>query len=253
LAREKLMEAWGDDRSSLAMKPDLGQRWPLQPQLAEIDYIRCPAGKLREPEAARRPLRLPRIFGAKRLGNDRDRRVYSVLWRVAGRGFLGLALVSVAVEYFLLIRSAFRRWIGSTKLSAPVAFTDQFDVGLRLAEAGAVPRLYISGVNGNAGMDPLHFVEQLSIRNPDIADLGRLVACCAEWGKRAKNTFQNAQDTKCWVDRSALTGPILLITSRQAMARAITALSGALPEREIIPYPVEDGAPRTAGQGCAHI
>ena len=33
-----------------------------------------------------------------------------------------------------------------------------------------MPRLYISGVNGNAGIDPAHFVEQFSVRNPDIAD-----------------------------------------------------------------------------------
>ena len=102
---------------------------------------------------------------------------------------------------------------------------------------------YISGVNGNAGIDPAHFVEQFSIRNPDIPDLRRLIACCVEWGERADNTFQNAQDTKCWVDRRSLTGPLLLITSRRTMARAMAALSGALPNREIVPYPVEDGPP----------
>ena len=60
-------------------------------------------------------------------------------------------------------------------------------------------------------MDPAHFVEQFSMRNPDIADLPRLVACCVEWGERADNTFQNAQDTKCWAERRGLTGPLLLI------------------------------------------
>ena len=134
------------------------------------------------------------------------------------------------------------------QVSAAVVFTGQFervDVGLRLADAGAVPRLYISGVNGNAGLDPnpAHFVEQFSIRNPDIADLGRLISCCVEWGERADNTFQNAQDTKCWVDRRGLTGPLLLITSRRTLARATAALSGALPDRVIVPYPVEDGPP----------
>ena len=92
-------------------------------------------------------------------------------------------------------------------------------------------------------MDPAHFVEQFSMRNPDIADLPRLVACCVEWGERADNTFQNAQDTKCWAERRGLTGPLLLITSRQTMARAMAALSGALPDRVIVPYPVEDGLP----------
>jgi uncharacterized SAM-binding protein YcdF (DUF218 family) len=180
------------------------------------------------------------------LGKYRGRSVYSVLLIVAGRGFLGLALVSGAVEYVSFDSFSVPSLDRIRQVSAAVVFTGQFervDVGLRLADAGAVPRLYISGVNGNAGMDPAHFVQQFSIRNPDIADLPRLVACCVEWGQRADNTFQNAQDTKCWVDRRGLTGPLLLVTSRQTVARAMAALSGALPDRVIVPYPVEDGLP----------
>ena len=146
------------------------------------------------------------------------RGVYSVLWRAAGCGFLGLALVGGAVGYVSFNSFSVPSLDRIRQVSAAVVFTGQFqrvDVGLRLADAGAVPRLYISGVNGNAGIDPAHFVEQFSIRNPDIADLRRLVACCVEWGERADNTFQNAQDTKCWVDRRGLTGPLLLITSRR--------------------------------------
>jgi len=173
-------------------------------------------------------------------------RSYSVLWRAAGSGFLSLALVGGAVGYVSFDSYSVPSLDRIRQVSAGVVFTGQFqrvDVGLRLADAGAVPRLYISGVNGNAGIDPAHFVEQFSVRNPDIADLRRLVACCVEWGERADNTFQNAQGTKCWVDRRDLTGPLLLITSRQHMARAMAALSGALPDRVIVPYPVEDGLP----------
>jgi uncharacterized SAM-binding protein YcdF (DUF218 family) len=178
------------------------------------------------------------------------RGVYSVLWRAAGSVFLGLALVGGVVGYVSFDSFSVPSLDRIHQVSAGVVFTGQFqrvDVGLRLADAGAVPRLYISGVNGGAGIDPAHFVEQFSIRNPDIADLRRLVACCVEWGERADNTFQNAQDTKCWVDRRGLTGPLLLITSRQTMARAMAALTGALPDHAIIPYPVEDGLP-TVGQ-----
>ena len=180
------------------------------------------------------------------MGKYRGRGVYSPLWRVAVRGFLGLALVSGAVGYVSFDSFSVPSLDRIRDVSAAVVFTGQFervDVGLRLADTGAVPRLYISGVNENAGMDPAHLVEQFSIRNPDIADLRWLVACCVEWGQRANNTFQNAQDTKCWVDRRGLTGPLLLITSRQTMARAAAALSGALPDRVIVPYAVEDGLP----------
>ena len=44
-------------------------------------------------------IRLPRIVGGIRLRKHRGRGVSSVLWRVAARVFLGLALVSAAVEY----------------------------------------------------------------------------------------------------------------------------------------------------------
>ena len=174
------------------------------------------------------------------------RGVYSVLWRAAWSGFLGLAFVGAVVGYVSFDSFSVPSLDRIQQVSAGVVFTGQFqrvDVGLRLADAGAVPRLYISGVNGSAGLDPAHFVEQFSIRNPGIADLPRLIACCVEWGERADNTFQNAQDTKCWVDRRGLTGPLLLITSRRTLARATAALSGALPNRVIVPYPVEDGPP----------
>jgi uncharacterized SAM-binding protein YcdF (DUF218 family) len=169
---------------------------------------------------------------------------------VAWSGFLCLAVVGAVVGYVSFDSFSIPSLDRIRQVSAAVVFTGQFervDVGLRLADAGTVPRLYISGVNGNAGLDPANFVEQFSIRNPDIADLRRLVACCVELGERADNTFQNAQDTKCWVDRRGLTGPLLLITSRQHMARAMAALSGALPDRVIVPYPVDDGPP-TVGQ-----
>ena len=169
-----------------------------------------------------------------------------MLWRAAGSGFLGLAVVGAVVGYASFDSFSVPSLDRIQQVSAGVVFTGQFqrvDVGLRLADAGAVPRVYISGVNGNAGIDPVRFVEQFSIRNPGIADLRRLVACCVEWGERADNTFQNAQGTKCWVDRRGLTGPLLLITSRQHMARAMAALSGALPDRVIVPYPVDDGLP----------
>lgn len=180
------------------------------------------------------------------MGKYAGRRAYSALWRAAGGGFLGLALVGGAVDYVAFDSFSVPSLDRIRRVTAAVVFTGQFervDVGLRLAEAGAVTRLYISGVNGGAGMDPAHFLEQFSMRNPDITDLPRLVACCVEWGERAENTFQNAQDTKCWVDRRGLTGPLLLITSRQTLARAMVALSGALPERAIVPYPVEDRVP----------
>lgn len=129
------------------------------------------------------------------------------------------------------------------RAAAAVVFTGAFervDAGLQLLRAGVVPRLYISGVNADAGILPEGFVAQFQGRNLDIADFPRLVACCVAWGTRADNTLQNARDVECWAHRHGVTGPLLLITSRLHMARAFRALRNALPELEIIPYPIAD-------------
>jgi uncharacterized SAM-binding protein YcdF (DUF218 family) len=170
------------------------------------------------------------------------RRLSSLLAFLGARIFFGLALAGVFVGYF-----AFDNFVTPSETqihaaTAAVVFTGQFnrvDAGLRLVNAGAIPRLYISGVNGTAGILKANFVSQFGPRNPDIPDLDRVVACCVQFGELADNTFQNAADTKCWVDRNRIKGPLLLITSRSHMARARAALWGAL-RRDILPYPVED-------------
>ncbi len=171
--------------------------------------------------------------------------------RVLPRAFCGALVAFILFDY-----AAFDSYDAPSaervkQAYAAVVFTGQFervDAGLRLIDAKAVPRLYISGVNGGAGIDPANFVEQFSVRNPQIPDLKRLVACCVAWGERADNTFQNARDTRCWVERRGVTGPLLLITSVQHMARAKAALSGTLPAVRIIPYPVQDATPILAGK-----
>ncbi|WP_244613027.1 YdcF family protein [Methylosinus sp. Ce-a6] len=130
-------------------------------------------------------------------------------------------------------------------VSAAVVFTGSFeriDAGLQLMNSGVVPLLYISGLNANAGLHPSRFVAQFSARNPNIRDLRRLVECCVQWGEYAENTIQNAVETRCWVRRHETPGPLLLITSRLHMARALTALSSELPDRPLIPFPALDPA-----------
>lgn len=129
------------------------------------------------------------------------------------------------------------------RMAAGIVFTGDFgrvDHGLRLLDAGLLRRLYISGVNPEAGIRPENFVAQFSSRNPGIAKLGWLVDCCVEWGERAENTWQNALDARCWALRNAVSGPLQLITGREHMARARAALAAALPDREILADPVED-------------
>lgn len=184
-----------------------------------------------------------RLAGASQSHRDRRPSLRVAVSRVVGRLFVGLALISVALGFLVFDSFDVPLEAEVRRASAGIVFTGAFqrvDVGLQLLDRGAIPRLYLSGVNAGAGMRPARLVSQFSLRNPNIADLQRLVACCVEWGEAANNTFQNASDTKCWVDRRELAGPLLLITSRPHMARAMAVLSAALPGRELIAYPVED-------------
>ncbi|MBG0791939.1 YdcF family protein [Methylocystis sp. H62] len=159
-----------------------------------------------------------------------------------------IAVVAVSFMAFDAFSLPSRKTVRSA--SAAVIFTGQFervDAGLRLLEAKDVPRLYISGVNAGAGILLANFVNQFSTRNPEIVDLRQLVQCCVELGEHANNTLQNARDAQCWVERRGVTGPLLLITSEQHMARAMAALSGTLPSFRIIPYPVHDSSQPLVG------
>lgn len=129
------------------------------------------------------------------------------------------------------------------RATVAVVFTGDYariDEALKLLAAGRVPRLYISGVNSGAGLDKATLVTQFTARNPELSRWDKLAACCVDMGEAAENTFQNAFETQCWLKRRAMKGPLLLITGREHMARALTLLARAAPNTEVIPFPVED-------------
>lgn len=133
-------------------------------------------------------------------------------------------------------------------IAAAVVFTGNFeriDVALHLLANRTVSRLFVSGFNAEAGLSPETFVEQFATRNPDIANLRDMANCCIEYGALADNTLQNGLETRCWAEREMESGPLLLITSRAHMARALLALSTVMRKRTIIPY-VSDEPDRAA-------
>jgi uncharacterized SAM-binding protein YcdF (DUF218 family) len=134
------------------------------------------------------------------------------------------------------------------RAAVAIVFTGDFarvDEALKLLAAGRVPRVYVSGVNGGAGLSKETFVAQFSKRNPELARLDKLVACCVEMGEAAENTFENARETRCWLKLRGIRGPLLLVTSRTHMARALALLSRAARGYQITPFPVEDEMTRS--------
>lgn len=162
---------------------------------------------------------------------------------IAGRALLGLTVIGLGLGFMTFDSFIVPSQAEVRQTAAAIVFTGAFsriDAGLILLSMGNIRRLYVSGFNAEAGLLPGRFVDQFSQRNPSIANFKLLVECCVEWGERALNTLQNAQEARCWIERGNLTGSVLLITSRQHMARAMLALSAALPGRLMLPYPIDD-------------
>jgi uncharacterized SAM-binding protein YcdF (DUF218 family) len=127
-----------------------------------------------------------------------------------------------------------------TRIETAIVFTGadaRVRVGLDLLRARLVKRLYISGANPNAGIWLNDFEQKFG--NAD-GNMGPLLKCCIQFGALADNTFQNALETRCWLENQGLRGPILLITSSRHMPRARAALGHLLPLVEITPYPIPE-------------
>lgn len=121
-----------------------------------------------------------------------------------------------------------------------VVFTGQFDritLGLALLSQGAVERLFISGVNAGAGLDPARFAAQFALPPALVDALARGTIVLAE---DAGTTLENAVETACWVTYVGDRDGIVLVTSRTHAPRAGLALARALPAGIRVAYAVPD-------------
>lgn len=166
---------------------------------------------------------------------------------LAVRSTLAAALLAAMLYYCSFDAYERPSQIQSKTAEAAVVFTGQFDridEGLRLLAQGAIPRLFISGLNAGAGLDPSTFTEQFADRNSSFPRIPALIECCVQWGTNAENTIQNGLETACWLSSNKLNGPILLITSPTHMARANLALRSAGVKNPVIEYPTGQAEPQ---------
>jgi uncharacterized SAM-binding protein YcdF (DUF218 family) len=153
---------------------------------------------------------------------------------------IGVAVVLTALAIGFLGFAGYDKPKDLTRIETAIVFTgadERVRVGLELLKARLVKRLYISGANPNAGIWLNDFEQKFG--NAD-GNMRPLLKCCIKFGALADNTFQNALETRCWLENQGLRGPILLITSTRHMARARAALGHLLPLVEITPYPVPE-------------
>ena len=90
-------------------------------------------------------------------------------------------------------------------------------------------RLLITGVNPTTHEAALERILPIS---------RELFICCVDLGYQAQDTEGNARETREWMQRLGLKGPLIVVTSNYHMPRALLELGAALPKVELHPYPV---------------
>ncbi|RIA47502.1 uncharacterized SAM-binding protein YcdF (DUF218 family) [Dichotomicrobium thermohalophilum] len=99
---------------------------------------------------------------------------------------------------------------------------------VRLLAAGRGRRLLISGVH------PKTTTAMLRRINPEAE---RLFDCCIDLDRNARDTIENADETRRWAAERGFRS-VIVVTSSYHMPRGLVELRRALPSLELIPYPV---------------
>jgi uncharacterized SAM-binding protein YcdF (DUF218 family) len=105
---------------------------------------------------------------------------------------------------------------------------ERIAAGLGLLEAGKAKRMLISGVSRHVTRGELQTITGAS---KPVYD------CCVDLGFEANNTLGNALETAAWARSKGYT-TLILVTADYHMPRARLELRGAMPEAQIVPYPV---------------
>ncbi len=106
---------------------------------------------------------------------------------------------------------------------------ERLTTGVRLLEEHKGDRLLISGVN--------RIVTDEELLDAALNVDPRLADCCIDLGRGAEDTLGNAAETAAWA-REHNYRRLILVTDDYHMPRSHAELSLALPEVEIVPYPV---------------
>jgi uncharacterized SAM-binding protein YcdF (DUF218 family) len=99
---------------------------------------------------------------------------------------------------------------------------------MELLQAGKGRRVLVSGVNRQVTREQLR-----RIANPPRG----LYECCVDLGFDAKNTLGNAQEIAEWA-RAKSFHSLIVVTSDYHMPRSLLEIHGAVPEAQLIPYPI---------------
>jgi uncharacterized SAM-binding protein YcdF (DUF218 family) len=109
--------------------------------------------------------------------------------------------------------------------------TARIDGALQLLAEGRADRLLISGVNPAVTLNAISQGVDRSLRG--------VLECCVDLGREARDTIGNAAETRAWADQRGFK-TLIVVTSDYHMPRSMTELAQAMPDRQLIPYPVSN-------------
>lgn len=106
--------------------------------------------------------------------------------------------------------------------------SERLSAGFELLLAQKGKKLLISGVHPGLTLD------HLPVNPPLTQDLR---SCCVVLGHEAESTFGNADETHRWMQEQGYHS-LRLVTANYHMPRSLLVFHSAMPDIEIIPYPV---------------
>lgn len=116
---------------------------------------------------------------------------------------------------------------------------ERIATGVRLMLEGRAGRLLISGVNPFTRV-PTELKRRIEGGSDQVR--AALVKCCVDIGREAANTIGNADEARSWARMHGFHS-LLVVTSGYHMPRGLVEFGRAMPEIQLVPYPV------TAGRG----
>lgn len=152
--------------------------------------------------------------------------------RLAATALLAIVVAFAAGFVVFAAHVSTARPPAAAHADAIVALTggsNRIEDAAKLLDAGSAGRMLISGVNQSITADALakHY-----------GRLAGLFQCCIDIGYEALDTKGNASEAARWVRERGFRS-IIVVTSAYHMPRTLTELRRALPEADLVPYPVE--------------
>ncbi|OYX74693.1 MAG: hypothetical protein B7Y95_06195 [Rhizobiales bacterium 32-66-11] len=145
---------------------------------------------------------------------------------------IGSATLALAGGFFLFTaRIAGREPVALKPVDAIVVLTggqSRVSDGVQLLAEGHGKRLLITGVNRSTSPSDLRRALPVS---------EALLECCVDLGHKALNTWGNAIEAAEWA-RAKRFRSLMVVTSTWHMPRALFELGRALPDVELVAYPV---------------